>query len=136
MKVNHTLVSILSVVCGLLGISMAYYLYILKPSIVNKLYRKMSRIKLYQISYNKFYFDHIYNEYIYKPFKRLTKKISYFDWEIYDKKFINFFGFFSIKISEKAGKADYTFLDQFLIDGFARLPDSCLFLQDLCQISA
>ena len=52
MKVNHTLVSILSVVFGLLGISMAYYLYIVKPSSINKLYRKMSRIKLYQISYN------------------------------------------------------------------------------------
>ena len=123
MKVNHTLVSILSVLFGLIGISMAYYLYIVKPSIVDSMYQKMSRIKLYQISFNKFYFDHIYNRYIYKPFKRLTKKLAYFDWEVYDKKFINFFGFFSIKVSDKAGKADYSFLDQTLIDGFAKLTD-------------
>ena len=123
MKVNHTLVSILSVLFGLIGISMAYYLYIVKPSMVDSIYQKMSRIKLYQISFNKFYFDHIYNQYIYKPFKRLTKKLAYFDWEVYDKRFINFFGFFSIKVSDKAGKADYSFLDQTLIDGFAKLTD-------------
>ena len=58
---------------------------------VDSIYQKMSRIKLYQISFNKFYFDYIYNRYIYKPFKRLTKKLAYFDWEVYDKKFINFF---------------------------------------------
>ena len=62
-----------------------------------------------------------YNKYIYTPFKKITQKLSYFDWEIYDKKFINFFGIFSIKIADKVGKADYTYLDQFFIDGFARL---------------
>ena len=81
----------------------------------------MSKMKLYQISFNKFYFDYIYNQYIYIPFKNLTKKLAYFDWEIYDKKVINFFGRFSIKLSDKTGKADYTYLDQFFIDGFARL---------------
>ena len=59
MKENHTVVSVLSVIFGLLGISMAYFLYILKPDILTTLYKKMSKIKLYQISFNKFYFDYI-----------------------------------------------------------------------------
>ena len=53
----------------------------------------------------------------------MTQIFSYWDWEIYDKKFINFFGSFTLKASKKVAEADYTLLDQFIIDGFARIID-------------
>ena len=81
----------------------------------------MKRLKLYQLSLNKFYFDRDYVSYIYIPFKKMTNKFSYIDWELYDNKIINFFGRFTLKISKISGKTDYTILDQYIIDGFARL---------------
>ena len=53
----------------------------------------------------------------------MTQIFSYWDWEVYDKKIINFFGPFTLKVSKKAAEADYTFLDQFIIDGFAKIID-------------
>ena len=51
----------------------------------------------------------------------MTKKFSYIDWELYDGKVINFFGRFTLKLSKISGKADYTFIDQYIVDGFARI---------------
>ena len=121
MKINHSLVSSLSAIFGVLGISLAYFLYIKRRDLLSIIYNKMLSLKLYQLSLNKFYFDRDYNTYIYNPFKKLTKKISHFDWEVYDKKIINALGPFTLKASEKTGRADYTFLDQFIVDGFARI---------------
>ena len=123
MKSNHTTVSILSVLLGVSGVFFAYLLYIRRKDLLEKIYNQMTHLKIYQLSLNKFYFDRDYNKYIYKPFKRMTEKISYLDWEIYDKKVVNFFGPFTLKASKKAGYADYTFLDQIVVDGFAKITD-------------
>tara|TARA_B100000131_G_scaffold323200_2_gene380474 strand:- start:990 stop:3020 length:2031 start_codon:yes stop_codon:yes gene_type:complete len=121
MKKNHTMVSIVSVILGFSGILMAYYLYIRNQGLLNRIYNRMHKMKLYHLSLNKFYFDRDYIHYFYNPFKKMTNRFSYFDWEIYDKKIINFFGRFTLKISKISGKADYTILDQYIVDGFARL---------------
>ena len=123
MKSNHTTVSILSVLLAISGVFFAYLLYIRRKDLLEKIYNQMTHLKIYQLSLNKFYFDRDYNKYIYKPFKRMTEKISYLDWEIYDKKVVNFFGPFTLKASKKAGYADYTFLDQIVVDGFAKITD-------------
>ena len=121
MKLNHTTVSILSVLLGVSGALLAYFLYIRRKDLLEKIYNKMTYLKIYQLSLNKFYFDRDYIQFIYKPFKRLTQKISYLDWEVYDKKVINFLGPFTLKISKRAGYVDYTFLDQMIVDGFANI---------------
>ncbi len=121
MKANHTMVSIISVALGLAGILIAYYLYVINRNLLNRIYQSMKNLRLYQLSLNKFYFDRDYIYYFYTPFKKMTNKFSYLDWEVYDKKIINFFGRFTLKISKTSGRVDYTILDQYIIDGFARL---------------
>ena len=39
---------------------------------------------------------------------------------MYDQLFIDFWGWLTIKISKISAVLDYSFLDQFIIDGFAR----------------
>ena len=56
MKKNHTMVSIVSVILGFSGILMAYYLYIRNQGLLNRIYNRMHKMKLYHLSLNKFYF--------------------------------------------------------------------------------
>ena len=46
---------------------------------------------------------------------------SWIDWDIYDQKFIDFWGWFTLKISDGVGYSDYNWLDQKLIDGFGKI---------------
>jgi NADH:ubiquinone oxidoreductase subunit 5 (subunit L)/multisubunit Na+/H+ antiporter MnhA subunit len=48
---------------------------------------------------------------------KLAGKIAYFDWEVYDKYFINGFGRFTSWLSAISGKFDYEGIDQGLVDG-------------------
>ena len=40
---------------------------------------------------------------------------------MYDQKFIDMWGWVTLKLSKYSGKADYSILDQFIIDGFANI---------------
>ena len=43
------------------------------------------------------------------------------DWDIYDQKIVDAWGWITLKISKYSGKADYSILDQIIIDGFANV---------------
>jgi NADH-quinone oxidoreductase subunit L len=117
----HSLTVIISLIVASIGIllsSLFYYFKIIKPSNVAS---KMNILKLYDLSFNKFYFDEIYNTILYKPFLRLSKIASHIDWNIYDQKFIDAWGWITLKLSHQSGKADYNWLDQYVVDGFGRI---------------
>ena len=63
-------------------------------------------IGLYDLSRNKFYIDKIYNVLIYTPFMKFSKFASIIDWDYYDQKFIDAWGWITLKISALSGKAD------------------------------
>ena len=63
----------------------------------------------------------LYNIFIYKPFYLLTNIASKIDWDIYDQKIIDGWGWITLKISKYSGKGDFNILDQKIIDGSAHL---------------
>ena len=81
----------------------------------------LNKFKLYNLSLNKFYIDELYNTFMYKPFFKLTKISSFIDWNIYDQKIVDAWGWITLKISKYSGKGDYSILDQKIIDGTAHL---------------
>ena len=105
----------------LIGIILSILFYLLKKIDAAKVSRVFNIIKLYNISYNKFYIDEIYNIFIYKPFLALTWICSKFDWNIYDQKFIDGWGWLTIKLSDKSAEIDYSWLDQKVVDGFGKI---------------
>ena len=76
---------------------------------------------LYSLSKNKFYIDKLYSVILYKPFFKLTRIASIVDWDIYDQKIIDAWGWITLKLSALSGKADYSILDQKIIDGVSHL---------------
>ena len=43
------------------------------------------------------------------------------DWDFYDQIFIDFWGWITIKFSKLSAVLDYSFLDQMVVDGFAKI---------------
>ena len=64
--------------------------------------------------------EHNYNKYLYQPFLRLANRVSYIDWDLYDKYFINGFGHVTKWLSFFTGRTDYDGLDQTNVDGLGR----------------
>lgn len=114
----HIPAMILSLFVAGLGIVLAGLMY-LKKSLSAESWAKKSG-PLYNLSLNKFYFDENYNRFLYQPALKLADKIAYFDWELYDKYFINGFGRITSWISAISGKFDYDGIDQGLVDGVGR----------------
>ena len=81
----------------------------------------MNLIGLYSLSKNKFYIDSIYNTLLYKPFMWFSRLASTIDWDIYDQKIVDAWGWITMKVSVKSGDADYNWLDQKIVDGFGKL---------------
>jgi NADH:ubiquinone oxidoreductase subunit 5 (subunit L)/multisubunit Na+/H+ antiporter MnhA subunit len=81
----------------------------------------LNKLKLYDISFNKFYIDEIYNLFLYKPFLAISWLCSKIDWDLYDQKIIDGWGWLTLKISDKSADADYNWLDQKVVDGFGKL---------------
>ena len=52
---------------------------------------------------------------------KLSKTVSWLDWEFYDKYFINGFGRITSLLSRLSGKFDYDGIDQGLVDGLGRI---------------
>jgi len=84
-EIHHApfLVKISPLAVGVLAIAIAYVFYLVKTEIPQKLAQKLK--PLYNLSYNKWYFDEIYEFILVAP----TKKIGSFLWKIIDVKFVD-----------------------------------------------
>jgi len=114
----HMPAMILSLSVAGFGILLAGLMY-LKKSLSADTWAKNSG-PLYKLSLNKFYFDENYDRFLYQPLMKLANKVAYFDWELYDKYFINGFGKVTSWLSDISGKFDYDGIDQGLVDGVGR----------------
>ena len=117
---HHSAMMISLAVAGI-GILMAILFYLFKNIDAKKVANTLNKVKLYNLSFNKFYIDEIYNILLYKPFLAFSWLCSKLDWDLYDQKFIDGWGWITIKLSDKSGEADYNWLDQKIVDGFGRL---------------
>ena len=115
----HHLAMYLSIGVAALGISLAVLMYLY--NIISPKTWKNRFGFLYDWSLNKYYFDENYSKYLYQPTLRLANKISWIDWELYDKYFINGFGRFTDWLSKISGKIDYNVIDQILVDGTGKI---------------
>ena len=68
----------------------------------------------------KYFFHENYDKYLYQTLLRLADRISFIDWDLYDKYFINGFGHVTKWLSFLAGRTDYDGLDQTIVDGLGR----------------
>ena len=51
------------------------------------------------------------------------KFFAWIDWDFYDQKIVDFWGWFTIKLSDGVGYSDYNWLDQKIVDGFGHIID-------------
>jgi len=115
---SHIPAMITSLVVAGLGLLLAWLMYfkkIISPDVWAKTLKP-----LYNLSFNNYYIDKIYDRILYQPFLKLADWVAYIDWEVYDKKFINGFGRATEWFSKIVGIADYDGLDQGIIDGIGR----------------
>jgi len=117
----HDQAMYLSLLVASLGILISVIFYLLKKVDIDKVSNIFNLVGLYNLSKNKFYIDKIYNTVLYKPFFSQTKIASFIDWNIYDQKIIDAWGWITLKVSYFSGKADYSILDQKIIDGVSHL---------------
>ena len=111
----------LSLFVATVGIALSVFIYYLKKIDVEKVSKVFNVLGLYSLSRNKFYIDKIYNSILYKPFFKQTKMASFLDWDIYDQKIVDSWGWITLKLSNLSSKADYSILDQKIIDGISHL---------------
>jgi len=116
----HYSAMFLSLFVAVIGIGLAVLFYLVKKIDIDRAVTLMKRLKLYHLSYNKFYVNEIYDLFIYKPFMALSWLASKIDWDLYDQVFIDGWGWLTLRISKKSGEVDYNWLDQKFIDGFGR----------------
>ena len=117
----HDLAMILYLLVAFVGIVASIVFYYLNKVNVDKISKFLDMIGLYRLSKNKFYVDEIYNLFLYQPFMKFSKIASIVDWDYYDQKFIDSWGWITLKISKLSGNADYNILDQKIIDGTSHL---------------
>ena len=109
----------LSLFVAFLGILIAVLFYYLKKINPDRVSNVFNSVGLYNLSRNKFYIDKIYSTFLYKPFMKFSKISSIIDWDIYDQKIIDSWGWITLKISKYSGHADYSILDQKIVDGLS-----------------
>ena len=117
----HNSAMYISLLVASVGIITSVIFYYLNKVDLEKTSRLFNVVGLYSLSKNKFYIDKIYNCLIYQPFLRISKIASFIDWDIYDQKIVDAWGWITLKISKYAGISDYSILDQKIIDGTANL---------------
>ena len=115
----HHMAMYISIAVAAIGIFLSWFIYIKKGLSVNALAERTGF--LYRWSFNKYYFDENYNKYLYQPTLRLADKVSWLDWELYDKYFINGFGRLTNWASKVTGKFDFDVIDQLLVDGTGKI---------------
>jgi NADH-quinone oxidoreductase subunit L len=80
----HAKVAALSSLFALSGIGLAAFLYLGERRQVERLSRLMKAVRLYQLSYGKFFFDQIYNGLIVAPLRLLASVCYWFDQKVID----------------------------------------------------
>ena len=87
-EIHHTpeLIKSLPLILGAIAIAVAYLFYIIKPQIPANLTKSTG--VLYRISFNKWYFDEIYDKIFVQSIKKLGTKL----WQFWDNKVIDGFG--------------------------------------------
>jgi NADH:ubiquinone oxidoreductase subunit 5 (subunit L)/multisubunit Na+/H+ antiporter MnhA subunit len=115
---SHTATMILSVLVAALGIFLSWSVYLKKRISADAWAEKLT--PYYNLSLNKYFFDENYDKYLYQPLLRLAERISFIDWDLYDKYFINGFGRVTKWLSFLTGRTDYDGLDQTIVDGLGR----------------
>ena len=77
-KIHHTpiLIKLLPLILGIIAIILAYLLYIAKPHLPAKIAKSLPIF--YKISFNKWYFDEIYDYIFVRPIKKLSIKLWHF----------------------------------------------------------
>jgi NADH-quinone oxidoreductase subunit L len=87
-EIHHTplLIKKLPLILGVIAIALAYLLYIAKPQWPAKIAKSFKL--LYKISFNKWYFDEIYD----RIFVKSLKKLSLILWKFWDSKIIDGLG--------------------------------------------
>ncbi len=111
----HHLAMYISIAVASIGILLSWIFYIKKIFSAKAVANRIGI--LYDWSLNKYYFDENYDKYIYQPTLRLANKISWIDWELYDRYFINGFGRLTNWASRITGEFDYNGIDQTMVDG-------------------
>ncbi len=111
----------LSLLAAFIGIALSVIIYYLKKVDVDKVTNSFNIFGLYSLSRNKFYIDRIYSMFIYKPFMKVSKISSIIDWDIYDQKIVDAWGWITLNISKLSGSADYNILDQKIVDGISHV---------------
>ncbi|HDY75649.1 MAG TPA: NADH-quinone oxidoreductase subunit L, partial [Candidatus Marinimicrobia bacterium] len=114
----HYYAMALSLIVAALGIFLSWTMYFKKKISADGWAKKLKPI--YNLSFNKYFFDENYNQYLYQPFLKLSNLVAYIDWDLYDKYFINGFGRVTKLFSFFTGRLDYDGLDQTIIDGIGR----------------
>ena len=120
-KAAHYDAMYLSLFVAILGIFLSIMIYYLKKIDVEKVSRFFNLLGLYNLSKNKFYIDKIYNSFLYRPFFKQTKLASFLDWDIYDQRIVDAWGWITLKLSNFSAKTDYSILDQKIIDGVSHI---------------
>jgi len=115
---HHTAMYI-SIAVAFLGILLAVLMYNRKIFSAKNWADRFGII--FEWSRNKYYFDENYERFLYQPFFRLANKVSWLDWELYDKYFINGFGRFTDWLSQLSGRFDFEGIDQGLVDATGRI---------------
>ena len=115
---SHMLTMILSTLVAALGIFLSWSVYLKKSISADAWAEKLA--PYYNLSLNKYFIDENYDKYLYQPLLRLADRISFIDWELYDKYFINGFGHVTKWLSFLTGRIDYDGLDQTIVDGLGR----------------
>ena len=115
---SHMLTMILSILVAALGIFLSWSVYLKKRMSADAWAKKLT--PYYNLSLNKYFFDENYDKYLYQPLLRLADRISFIDWDLYDKYFINGFGHVTKWLSFLTGRTDYDGLDQTIVDGLGR----------------
>lgn len=108
----------LSLIVAALGIYLSWIMYLKKKISADGWAVKLK--PMYNLSLNKYFFDENYNKYLYQPLLKLSSLVSYIDWDLYDKYFINGFGRVTKIFSFFTGRMDYDGLDQTIVDGIGR----------------
>ena len=117
----HGQAMVISLTVAGIGIGTATLFYLFKMVNVDKLKSRLNYFGLFDLSYNKFYIDEIYDALMYRPFMWFCTFFSWIDWDFYDQKIVDFWGWFTLKTSEGVGYSDYNWLDQKIIDGFGNI---------------
>ncbi len=116
---SHIPAMLLSLFVAGSGILLAWLMYYKKVFSADAWARRFKG--LYNLSYNKFYIDELYERFLYNPFYKLAGQVAYLDWDLYDKYVIDGFGKVTNWIAKLSGITDYDGLDQGVIDGFGRV---------------